>query len=145
MRWCAVVLVALTVLVTARQATSAATSARAGQTVWDGVYTREQADAGQVLYRRECAHCHLEDLSGENFAPGLRDDPFIKRWENEVLASLFAITKTTMPQDRPASLSDEEYAAVVAYLLSVNKFPAGQQKLSPELDELKQIAFRKGD
>ena len=32
--------------------------------VWDGVYTEEQAGRGQALYAKECASCHGASLSG---------------------------------------------------------------------------------
>jgi S-disulfanyl-L-cysteine oxidoreductase SoxD len=34
-----------------------------------------------------------------------------------------------MPQDRPGSLSAEEYADVVAYILRLNGRPAGEREL----------------
>ena len=42
----------------------ALTSAQAPRTVWDGVYTREQAQRGEKLYEQECGRCHGDDLTG---------------------------------------------------------------------------------
>ena len=47
-----------------------------------------------------------------------------------------------MPQDKPASLTDEEYAAIVAYLLQANRYPAGQQELRPAPAALKEVVFK---
>jgi mono/diheme cytochrome c family protein len=33
-------------------------------TVWDGVFTREQADRGEKLYADRCARCHGDTLQG---------------------------------------------------------------------------------
>jgi cytochrome c5 len=43
----------------------AATGAQeASRSVWDGVYSEEQAKRGAALYGRECARCHGTDLTG---------------------------------------------------------------------------------
>lgn len=39
-------------------AAGSAPRGQATQTVWDGVYTEEQAKRGAVLFDRECAGCH---------------------------------------------------------------------------------------
>ena len=33
-------------------------AAQASRSVWDGVYTDEQAKRGQTLYGKECSSCH---------------------------------------------------------------------------------------
>ena len=42
-----------------------------GRTVWDGIYTDEQADRGESLYQDACASCHGQDLSGGQMVPEL--------------------------------------------------------------------------
>ena len=116
----------------------AVTSAK---TVWQGVYTEEQAARGKSAYDKECASCHMEDLSGEDFAPALIADAFILRWQGGVLADLLTVVKVTMPQDRPSGLADETYTAIVAHLLKMNGYPSGQQELGTEQAELSEIAF----
>jgi mono/diheme cytochrome c family protein len=112
-------------------------------TVWDGVYTDEQATRGQALYEKECATCHLDNLRGEGLAPGLIADAFTYRWQDGPLSDLFIVMKATMPESRPASLTDEEYLDIVAYLLKKNQYPSGQRELGKNPDELKQITFAK--
>ena len=34
------------------------------RSVWDGVYTQEQAERGHSLYNRHCASCHGDELAG---------------------------------------------------------------------------------
>ena len=36
------------------------------KTVWDKVYTAEQATKGKVEYDNHCAGCHVKDLSGRD-------------------------------------------------------------------------------
>ena len=113
------------------------------RTVWDGVYAEAQAARGKIAYDAQCAYCHSPDLRGQGFAPGLVEDVFASRWQDGNLGDLFTIVKATMPQDKPASLTDEEYAAIVAYLLQANRYPAGQQELHPDPAALKAVVFKR--
>ena len=114
-----------------------------GGTVWDGVYSEAQAARGKAAYEAQCAFCHQSDLRGQGFAPGLIEDTFTSRWQDGNLGDLLTIVKATMPQDKPASLTDEEYAAIVAYLLQANHYPAGQQELQPDPAALKAVGFKR--
>ena len=46
-----------------------------------------------------------------------------------------------MPQDAPGTLSAEQTADVVAYLLSGNRLPAGDAALPGDVERLSQIPF----
>ena len=113
------------------------------KTVWAGVYTDDQATRGAAVYTNECEFCHMADLRGEGFAVALIEDSFRLRWQDVTLADLLTVVRLTMPQERPMSLSDEDYAAVVAYLLKMNMYPSGQQELSGDPAAVKQITFKK--
>ena len=113
------------------------------KTAWDGVYSEVQAARGKTLYEAQCAFCHQSDLRGQGFAPGLIEDAFTSRWQDGNLGDLFTIVKVTMPQDKPDSLTGEEYAAIVAYLLQANRYPAGQRDLGPDPAALKEVVFKK--
>jgi hypothetical protein len=67
----------------------------------------------------------------------------MQRWTDGNLGELYTIVKATMPQDKPDSLTEVQYAEVVAYILKVNKYPAGQQELRPDLAVLKGMAFKR--
>jgi len=60
-----------------------------------------------------------------------------------LLYFIVIIIKQTMPQDKPASLSEQEYAEIVAFLLKSNKYPAGEQPLEPNPAALKGIGFKR--
>jgi len=115
----------------------------AAPSVWDGVYTEEQASRGQALYEKECAGCHLSTLQGEGLAPGLIADAFTYRWQDGPLSDLFVVIKATMPADRPSALQDQEYVDIITYLLKKNKYPSGSAELSTKQAELKEIGFKK--
>lgn len=112
------------------------------RSVWDGVYSEEQAERGKTAYEAQCAFCHLSELTGQGFAPALIEDTFKSRWQDGNLGDLFTIVKQTMPQDKPASLSDKEYAEVVAFLLKSNLYPAGKQELQPDPKALYEVTFK---
>lgn len=114
-----------------------------GRTVWDGVYSEAQAARGKAAYEKECASCHGSDLAGAGLAPALIADAFAERWKDGPVGDIFIVTKATMPQDRPSTLTDEEYADIVGYLLHKSKYPSGPQDLSKDPAELAQITFDK--
>ena len=83
-------------------------------------YTREQAELGEAVYRDACADCHLANLRGDFEAPELAGRSFRGFWGEVPIGELLENIRTTMPEDAPESLSDEEYAAVVAYIIREN-------------------------
>ena len=83
-------------------------------------YTHEQAVAGEAVYREACADCHLANLRGDFEAPELAGRSFLRAWGNEPIGELLENIRSTMPEDAPESLSDAEYAAVVAYIIREN-------------------------
>jgi S-disulfanyl-L-cysteine oxidoreductase SoxD len=109
--------------------------------VWDGVYSEEQAGRGAGLYRQECVSCHGQKLEGRGQAPPLAGTDFATDWNGMTLDDLFEKMQTSMPADQPGHLSREQNAALLAYILSANKFPAGASELSTDADRLRQIRF----
>ena len=61
---------------------------------------------------------------------------FFDEQEGETLWSVFEFVWSEMPEDRPAWLDPEEYADILAYLLSVYGFPAGKKDLPIEQADL---------
>jgi len=110
------------------------------QSVADGVYTEAQAKRGASLYAEQCASCHGETLTGvADLFPALTGDPFVASWQGKSVGDLYEKISTTMPALDPGSLKPEQDADVVAYLLSMSKFPAGATDLAAGADPLKQI------
>jgi mono/diheme cytochrome c family protein len=100
---------------------AAPTGAAAQKTVQDGVYTAAQADRGETLFGGSCASCHNpKDFVGQEF---------LAKWQGKPLFDLFDTVRATMPMDNPASLTAQQYADSVAYLLEMNAFPAGDAEL----------------
>ncbi len=103
----------------------------ASRTTLDGVYSQEQADRGQAVYRRSCARCHQADLNGTGGAPALHTSTFTENWREGYLSNLFHHIQTWMPpQDLKGTLPEQEYLDVLTYILSANEFPAGLKELA---------------
>jgi mono/diheme cytochrome c family protein len=115
--------------------------AHAPRTVWDGVYTDSQATRGQTLYGQSCTKCHLDALTGLDDAPALAGAAFLGGWNKMSVSALFERVNSSMPSDDPGSLSRQQVADVLAYVLRFNNFPAGSAELPTQGELLKEIAF----
>ena len=120
---------------------AAAGYAQQSSSVWDGVYTQEQADRGKLLYAKECASCHGATLGGSGQVPPLTGADFKGDWNGQTADDLFEKMQTSMPADRPGQLSREQNADILAFLLSSNAFPAGTKELPTEASALQKIRF----
>ena len=109
--------------------------------VWDGVFTGEQAARGEASYRKACASCHGEALDGKGQAPPLTGSDFKGNWNGQTLGDLFDKIQTSMPADNPGSLKPAENADVLSFMLKANAFPAGRSELASDSDALKKIRF----
>ena len=53
----------------------------------------------------------------------------LKRWEGQSLSVLFTVMSTSMPESNPGFLSEKEYVDVLAYILSLSRYAAGETEL----------------
>ena len=113
--------------------------AAAARSVWDGVYTKGQAARGQTAYQEVCLQCHGENLGGGEGGPPLAGKEFLEKWNGKTAGNLFTLIRKTMPSDDPGNLSTRQYSDLVAYILSMNEFPAGQRELDREIASLDEI------
>lgn len=104
------------------------------RSVWDGVYTLDQAKRG-ALKSGLCTECHGEGFEGGP-APQLTGDEFTARWNGRTVADLFDLIRLTMPDNDPGSLPREYYADLLAYILALNKFPAGRTEIGTQSEPL---------
>lgn len=103
--------------------------AQSGASVADGVFTEAQASRGEATFRRVCSACHdTGEFSGGRFR---------LTWVGQSAGDLFDTIATLMPEGDPGSLTPAQYAAVVAYLLQVNGYPAGESDLPTSLSALR--------
>jgi len=114
----------------------------AGALAEDAVYTAGQAARGEETYQQYCSACHGARLQGTPAAP-LTGDAFRGRWEDgkHTLDDLYYIVRSLMPNNAPGSLSKAQYADIVAYLLKVNNYPAGEVELVPKVAVMKAVVL----
>jgi quinoprotein glucose dehydrogenase len=114
-------------------------SAQPTKSVWDGVYTDEQANRGKQGYADQCASCHGPELTGGEMAPALAGGDFMAGWDGLTVGDLFERIRISMPQNAPGSLSGQQNADILAFVLASNKFPAGSTELAKEAMILKTV------
>lgn len=104
-----------------------------------GYYTRAQASLGDRVYAEQCAMCHGTKLEGVS-APALTGTVLAADWGDA--QSLYEFFAVSMPPMAPGQLSEEEYLAILAYILSKNDFPAGEIPLVKKTEVLAAIKFK---
>lgn len=113
-------------------------SAELTDSILDGVYTEQQARHGSEIYPSVCGRCHGYKLDGAPDDPDMFPTPpiagpkFLRNWNGRTLATLFDYTRTTMPENNPGFLSDQEFIAIVAYMLQASELPSGPIGLPAE-------------
>ena len=106
----------------ARTAPGAAGTAEAGAAPQ---YTAAQATAGKTAFDADCAVCHGNTLTNGTMAPPLAGESFRTLWAGRSVRALYDSART-MPPANPGSLSDPTYANILAYILQVNGYAAGE-------------------
>ena len=136
-----------------------ATYAQAPRSVNDGVYTVDQARRGREQYRKRCVLCHLDngqgrggepeivgqslEREGDAEAPAVAGEPFLTKWNGKTAGALYDVMRKTMPVGAAGTLSAQDYADVLAYLLELSKLPAGSQDLPAVRDQLDLIRIER--
>jgi mono/diheme cytochrome c family protein len=82
--------------------------------------SRPQLKRGETAYQRHCESCHGSDGNGSEGGPALAGPEFDAAWRGKKLSALFRRMKATMPQAVPGSLSDQQYADLLALILFRN-------------------------
>ena len=103
------------------------------RSVLSGVYTAAQAGRGEETYMSVCVGCH----PAGTYATVV----FKTSWAGRPVSDLFEVVKEKMPKNDPGSLTPQEAAQILAYLLKINDVPAGESELPADLAELKKMRF----
>lgn len=107
--------------------------------MWSGVYSDAQAYRGEKVADTTCIGCHGPRLDGGDSGPKLVGETFLANWSSQPVRVMFDWIREAMPPEEPGTLSKDETAAVVAYILKLNKMPPGKQDLSTEPEVLGRI------
>jgi mono/diheme cytochrome c family protein len=108
------------------------------RSVWDGVYTEEQAKRGETLYATECASCHRNDTGGEE-ASALAGPAFLANWDGLTVGDLYERIRVSMPPANPRRLSRRQIVDILGHLMKANGFPTGKTELAQETEAMKQV------
>ena len=96
-----------------------------------GVYSEEQASRGKDIYLSRCTSCHnVASHTGTTFAT---------LWAGHKLSELYEFIGIRMPKNDPGSLSEQETADVIAYILKMNALPRGRFELPADSAALDKI------
>lgn len=87
-------------------------------------YWPAQADRGERVFTGTCLGCHARSqFIGQTFA---------EAWNDRRVSDFYTLIRSTMPVNDPGSLKDDEYLAVVSYLLKANHAAAGTDSLAAD-------------
>lgn len=139
MPWRAGIL-ALAALTTLLGSYGRAVYAEQQRTTVDKAYSAAQAQRGRALYAERCASCHDDTLLGQS-GPPLTGAGFIAVWAGRPLSDLVNKITNTMPENEPRTLMPQQSVDLVAHILQVAKFPAGEADLLADEAALKLITM----
>lgn len=107
------------------------TAAAPERPLTSGVYSAKQVERGEGVYKTSCQSCHAKtEYTGDKFKVA---------WVSKTAFDIFNQVRTEMPEDNPGSLERQEYVDVIAYIFSLNSYPAGANDLPGEDEALKKI------
>ena len=111
-------------------------SAAAGEdprTIVDRVYSVAQAERGESRFKTSCSSCHTPSSFGGG--------SFDERWNGQTMAEVFDFVSNAMPENDPGGLKPQDYADVLAFILSVNAYPVGNDELPTDAASLKKLGI----
>ena len=117
-----------------------ALTAAGPRSAWSGVYTDEQANAGEKIYYARCSSCHGDELGGIERAPALAGAQFLDSWRGRNLRRLLDRIDE-MPPTEPRSLSAADAVAVLSFVLRSSEIPSGPVPLPADRTQLAEITL----
>jgi S-disulfanyl-L-cysteine oxidoreductase SoxD len=128
------VLIVFAIVVVGAAVTAVPESAFTAQnkTVWDGIYTEEQAERGARSFTTYCVRCHGGAANDGEEGRSLAGEPFWKSFRESTVDHLLDYVSRNMPNGAGGTLGANVYADVVAFILSRNALPPGTSELTKD-------------
>ena len=96
-----------------------------------------QVQRGETVFNVTCLSCHARaDFTKHEFT---------KSWHDRPLFELVEGLRASMPEDKPGSLTTQEYLDVVVYIFKMNGTPEGGDEIKPDDTSLKSIRLKMKD
>jgi hypothetical protein len=80
-------------------------------------------------------------MAGGEMAPGLTGGEFASNWNDLTLGQLFERIRTSMPQNNPGSLSRQQDADILAFILYKSSAKPGASELPTQTEMLNMIKY----
>jgi mono/diheme cytochrome c family protein len=119
-------------------------AAAQSKTVWDGVYTQQQAARGAASFAGSCERCHAAQANAGEEGKNLAGKAFWNSFRESTVDHLLDFVSKNMPNGAGGTLSADTYADLVAFILSRNDLPAGSKELTRESAAGVQIIDKNG-
>jgi mono/diheme cytochrome c family protein len=92
-------------------------------------YWAAPAEHGEQVFAKTCAMCHQRtQFIGQTF---------VDNWNDRRVSDLYTLIRSTMPQNDPGGLKDEDYIGVVEYLLKANNAAQAPDSARPDTAALR--------
>jgi S-disulfanyl-L-cysteine oxidoreductase SoxD len=140
----AAIVLAAAATIAGSELAAAPQAAPQAKTVWNGVYTEQQAARGSITFSTSCARCHSAEPNGGEEGRRLAGDPFWQSFRESTVDHLLDYVSKNMPNGAGGTLSANNYADVVAFILSLNGLPAGSAELTRDSAAGVQIIAKDG-
>ena len=101
------------------------------RTINDAIYSKAQAETGEQLYKEHCLTCHDKKYFR----------PVLKAWDGRSLEVFITVMSASMPESNPGALLEKEYVDILAYILSLGRYPAGDTELDYKDGALNEITI----
>jgi cytochrome c len=101
------------------------------RTINDAIYSEAQAETGEQLYKEHCLTCHDKKYFR----------PVLKAWDGRSLEVFFTVMSASMPESNPGSLLEKESVDILAYILSLGRYPVGDTELDYKDGALNEITI----
>ena len=103
------------------------------KSILDRIYSETQAQRGEAQFKASCTSCHTPRM----FTGGA----FAERWNSQSMGNVFEWVSVNMPENDPGGLKPQQYADILAWVLSINGYPIGSDDMPADVAVLRQYAI----